>query len=210
MCFPKKSITILIHSFPDMDARTLKKIRTYCLETYASTKSLSHDMGHIERVRTNALTIVDVLHVTHEVNTQLLEAACYLHDIVTSRTGNGTVLSHLYNHIFEKQILKKYLPDIIALFHLSLQDSRILVTAIVNHPYSTPYRVLNTNKDLYSKILQDADTLDYVSLERQARFETSHPMLSVIVRPYLLFVRRNIRYFLNFPKLVPCTGTTRV
>ena len=192
-----------------MDTQTLGKIKSYCLETYASTKSANHDRGHIERVLSHALAIVDFLHVKDEVDTNTLEAACYLHDIVTSSTGNGTFFSKLYNHIFEKHIVRTYLPDILVRFHLTLQDSRILIQAITNHPYSLPYRRLNTKNDLYSQILQDADSLDYVSSERQAQFDNSHPKLSVFTRVYLSFLRKHIGFFLNFPQLRSMVSLTR-
>jgi len=184
-----------------MDAKALRKIKKYCVKHYAGSSSSRHDMGHIERVRNNALAIVKCLHIQRTVDLNLLQSICYLHDIVTSFTSNGTKYSSMYNHIFEKMLIRKNIYPIIAQFDISPREEKILITSISNHPYSIPYRMLHRDGDQYSKILQDADSLDFVSETRLQQFCSRHPSLSFAAIFFVSFIRKNLRFFLNYPQL---------
>ena len=184
-----------------MDAKTLEKIKDYAKLVYSQNNDFSHNLEHSERVVQNALKIVNVLDYKDAIDKNLLISTCYLHDIVVCK-NKGKLLFSVYYHLFEKQLNRKYLPEIIKRFDLSKQESQILTNTIINHPYSIPYRILNKNGDLYSKILQDADSLEYVSIQRlKARYEAKGKILFYIAKLFVFIIRKNIKYFLNFPDL---------
>lgn len=184
-----------------MNSKTLNQIRRFSLIKYSLTKDKQHNLEHVKRVSRNAVKIVKRLGVSKDIDLNLLEAACYLHDIVVSK-NRGTNFSMFISHIFEKPLNKKYIPQIIKQFNLPKNEAQILTDAIINHPGSIPYRRLNRKKDLYSKILQDADSLDYISTQRQISFiQTKGKILSFISKLFLFHIRKNIKFFLNFPEL---------
>lgn len=184
-----------------MNIRTLLQIKQFCLVKYSLTKDKQHNLEHVKRVSQNAIKIVQYLGIEKVIDLNLLEAACYLHDVVVS-SNKGSNLSLLYSHLFEKSLNKKYIPKIIQQFNLPQKETQILINAIINHPGSIPYRRLNKQKDLYSKVLQDADSLDYISIQRQISFiQTKGKILSFVSKLFLFQIRKNIKFFLNFPNL---------
>lgn len=185
-----------------MNVKTLEKIRDYAKKEYGVSGDKQHNFDHVDRVAKNALKIVDVLDVTNKIDKNLLQAACYLHDLAASKNKSSNYFSQFLNHIFEKKINKKHILGILANFDLTWDDSQILLVAIINHSYSIPYRILNKQKDLYSQILQDADSLDYVISNREDSFLEGKGKIAVfLVRMYLNWIRNNIEKYLNFPEL---------
>ena len=182
-----------------MNTQDLEKIKSFAQERYSKSKG-QHDIRHVERVRNNALLITDILGKKDEIDKNLLEAMCYLHDILITRK-KGNLLLSLYNYIFERSINRRHLGSIIKKYNLPENESQLLTHAIINHPYSIPYRILNKNNDIYSKILQDADSIDYISGQRLESFNKTRGFLSPISTFYIYLIRKNIRYFLNFPEL---------
>ena len=131
-----------------------------------------------------------------------MQAAGYLHDILLAKRKSKNYFSQLYSHIFEKALNKKQIRQVLEQFNLSAEEKEILATAIINHPYSIPYRRLNKQKDLYSKILQDADSLDYVSPERESNFIKGKGKRVIrLTKMYLSWIRNNLEKYLNFPEL---------
>ncbi len=182
----------------NMDIKTLNKIKHYAKNEYNQAKDKYHDFDHIERVVKNALGITDRLKFSEGFDKNLLLAACYLHDIVITKRNNSNFLKKFYNHIFEKLLNKKYIRKILKNFSLPLNEEQILALTIINHPHSIPYHSLNRHNDLYSKILQDADSLDYISLERTRNFiYGKRKILIYFFNIYLTWIRKNIRHFLN-------------
>ncbi len=185
-----------------MDVKTLNKIRLFAKKEHGQSKDKQHDFGHAERVAKNALWITNILKIGDGFDKNLLQAACYLHDIVLTKRNSRNYFSQFYNHIFEKTLNKKYIRQIIEYFDLPPEEDQILATSIVNHPYSIPYRILNRQRDLYSKTLQDADSLDYVSLRREHSFiDGKGKIPTVLTNIYLSWIRNNIEKYLNFPEL---------
>ena len=184
-----------------MNAQTLGNIKTYCVRKYSASRGRRHDVEHVQRVRNNAFAILKALDVG-SVDKDMLEALCYLHDIPMCEASRGTILSHAFVHVFEKSIIKKRIFSLIEQFRLTVEEKKILMTAMINHPYSIPYRCLNKQSDMYSKILQDADSLDYVSPIREHQFKEAHPTLSWAAGMYLSFIRTHIGWFLNYPELL--------
>ncbi len=185
-----------------MDTKTLNKIRFFAIKEYGQSKDKQHSFGHAERVAKNALWITDILKVGDGFDKNLLQAACYLHDIVITKRNSRNYFSQFYSHIFEKLLNKKYIRQTLEYFDLPPEEEQILAVSIVNHPYSIPYRVLNKQRDLYSKVLQDADSLDSVSLRREHSFiNRKGKILTYLTSIYLFWIRNNIEKYLNFPEL---------
>ncbi len=183
-----------------MDTETLKKIKDFAIKTYNTNGDKRHGIDHIQRVADNALSMVKKLGLQDQVDTHILLAACYLHDIATKKI-NGVKTQTLYNHIFERKIIKDRIDGVLGNFDITEREKDIIRTAVINHPYSLPYRRLHKNADNYTKILQDADTLDYISAEREKTWKNKGEIFSFFVKMFLIFSRKKIKYFLNFPEL---------
>ena len=89
-----------------MNIRTLLQIKQFCLVKYSLTKDKQHNLEHVKRVSQNAIKIVQYLGIEKVIDLNLLEAACYLHDVVIS-SNKGSNLSLFYSHLFEKSLNKK-------------------------------------------------------------------------------------------------------
>ena len=182
-----------------MRTADLQKIKSFAEGKYSQNKG-QHDIRHVERVSANALKITDILGKDHEIDEDLLSAAGYLHDILKTDMKGNLVLS-LYYYFFERSINRKHLGAILKKFNLPENESQILESAIINHPYSIPFRILNKKNDIYSKVLQDADSIDYISDSRLASFNKKMWFLSPISKLFISLIRKNIGYFLNFPEV---------
>ena len=182
-----------------MDKIVLENIKAFADEKYYQRKG-QHNIQHVKRVARNALNITDILGDKYKIDRNLLEAICYMHDYVIINKKHNIFLS-LYNHIFEKSINRRHLQKSIGRFKLPEEEKKTFVNAIINHPYSIPYHHLNRNKDLYSKILQDADSLDYISKERLKYSRKVIKLLSPFVKFYVNLIKKEIKHFLNFPQL---------
>ncbi len=165
-----------------------------------------HGLDHLLRVQSNAARIAEIIGVESKINKNLLMALCLLHDVPMNMAGNFP-LGFIGKHLAEKFIIRRKLPGILDELPLTVDEKRIVFGAIVNHPHSIPYKHLNKNKDLYTKILQDADSLDYFSNERMASLEKSKERFfiyrigSLVSGPYFTWGRKNMREFLNFPEI---------
>lgn len=187
-----------------MDVKTLKQIEKYTYHAYKKYLNRNHSIDHTLRVLKNAKLIIKFLKIEGQIDKNLLTACCLLHDILITKKGDN-IIDSFYYYIFEKEIIKKNIGDIINNFALSEGDANILKTAIVNHPDSIPLGILNKENDYYSQILQDADSIDYVSEIRLKRFNKNRKYMSVFSNLYICTIRKNIKYFLNFPQLAEST-----
>jgi hypothetical protein len=186
-----------------VDKYELQKIRTFAKNILTQPSAFGHTWDHIERVVRNAHWIVEKTGVKVPDLT-LLEAACCLHDLPVVSLKKGW-LGPIATHIQEKDAIKEKLPKILDNFSLTKDERNTLFTTIYNHPFSQ-WGKLNRDKDAYSQVLQDADTLDGFDDARVASYKVKNApfyyMLAVILsRPYLWFYRKNIRHFLNFPEI---------
>lgn len=161
-----------------------------------------HDFTHLERVAGNTLKIVKILKVESEVDENLLVAASYLHDV-----NHGHFSPGLINYFSEKKFLKKILPGVLKKFDLTQSEKNIISEAVYNTPYSFPFKKLNRDGDLYSKILQDADTIDFFSKEREGSFYQAkknflfYRILGLFFLRGLEYGRKHLKNYLNFPEL---------
>ncbi len=189
-----------------MELSTLLNIKSYA-ETAANEHSDPlHTFTHLGRVAQNANLIVKILGKENELDGNLLQAACFLHDIPIN-IPKKYFLSQIGKHLFEQVFIKKYLPGILEKFNLEQEEKEILFEAILDHPFSIPYRLLNEKSGFYARILQDADSLDYFSFEREKSVKESKNkslylyILAVVSSLFFAFGRKNIRIFLNFPEI---------
>jgi len=185
-----------------MDTKTLEIIKNYSIKEYSKSVDKFHDLKHIERVVKNASWIVRKLKMEDLIDINLLNASCYLHDILIANRNAKNNFSQLYNNLIERSLNRKYMMKILDFFDLDTKEKQILSVAIINHPNSIPFRILNRQGDLYTKILQDADSLDYISLNRQQNLiEEKGKLLNQIANKYIFWIRKNIKKYLNFPEL---------
>ena len=187
-----------------MTGSQLDKIRTFTAEEMKKSLDPQHDFVHLERVRTNALRIADLLDLNGAIDRNLLSAICYLHDLAFTARKPG-----LRTWFFEGRFVKKRLKRLTLLDRLgvSQEEKRIMFTAIIRHPLAFPLRRLNRRRDYYTQLLQDADTLDFYSAERLASFTVSrqrflfYRVCSVFAGFSHRLYHRNIHKYLNFPQL---------
>ncbi len=164
-------------------------------------KDPQHQFPHLERVVRNALKIVGVLKIDLDKN--LLMAACYLHDINHSEHSPS-----LLNYFSETKVLRRILPEILQKFDLSSEENKVIERAIYNHSYSFPFKRLNKDGDVYSRVLQDADTIDFFSKEREKDFSGSkkkfffYKLISPFSNWAFSYGRKNLKNYLNFSELV--------
>jgi len=182
-----------------MTASQLKEISSYIDALFSRNVHHVHNRNHLIRVVENARRISMVVK-PKQLEPFVLEATCLLHDITHQYYKNG-----LFNYLFERRLARKALTELLPQFKLNASDKRIIITAIANHPFSIPFRNLHKNGDVYTKILQDADSLDYFHPERVTavgkKLHLPDRVVTIILRPLSRWARNHIGWFLNYPKL---------
>lgn len=162
-----------------------------------------HNLAHAQRVRKNALRITQILNLDKHLDLNLLISMSLLHDMHYSKHKPG-----LKTYLLERRIAKKYLKSISKKLNISQTDQKLLIEAISNHPHSYPFKRLNRKKDHYSKILQDADTLDFFSNSRLKTLTQSkkkfffYKLVWKLGQRIYYRNRKRIDKFLNYPELV--------
>ena len=138
----------------------------------------------------------------NKIDLNLLLAACFLHDINHTYFSPG-----LLNYFLEKRRLKKVLPGVLAQLNIDADEKKIIENAIYSSPFSFPFKMLNPNGNLYTKILQDADTLDFFSKEREESFKKAkkkvifYALLGLFSKYALIYGRKNIYNYLKVQNL---------
>src|SRR3989344_9315002 len=84
------------------------KIRKYTRKTMIKSLDSQHTFDHIERVRENALKIVELKNLQESVDLYLLQSMCLLQDLTLTKRRQGIVTYFLEGH-FIKGIVKKAL-----------------------------------------------------------------------------------------------------
>ena len=179
-----------------------RQIKAYALSHMSKIKSDNHNDKHVVRVKNNALKIVKILNLENQVNDNLLKAICLLHDFTyTIRKSN------LYTYIFEGRIEAKIMHLLLDKFDLSNGTKKIIIDAVSSHAHSFPFRRLNRGGNVYTKVLQDADTLDFFDCLRIKMYIKEHDKglfrklkrkISAKVVEYGVY---NLGTFLNYPIL---------
>lgn len=185
-----------------MTEAQLYKVKNLVNDRVREIKDPQHGWIHLQRVANLAQKIVKTLKVGNKLDMNLLLAACFLHDINHTFYSPG-----LLNYFLEKRRLKKVLPKVLAELNIDVNEKGIIKNAIYLSPFSFPFKMLNKSGDLYTKILQDADTLDFFSYERENSFNRAkknivfYAFLGLFSNHALAYGRKNIGKFLNFPQL---------
>lgn len=180
----------------------LEKIKKFASRKMKDSLDPQHDFSHVDRVRKNALKIVKILKVDDKIDINLLQAMCLLHDITFTKYSPS-----LSTYLFEGILAEKVLSNILNKFELGIEEKSKITQAIVHHPLAFPLKNLNRNRDLYTKILQDADTLDQFSPERLRSLQKAkekyfhYKIISGIGGAVYRYCRKNIKKFLNLPKI---------
>jgi hypothetical protein len=180
----------------------LKEVEKFVEEKTCNIKDLQHNCEHAKRVAKNAREIVKLLGLEENIDTNLLQAICLLHDINFATNKPG-----LINYFLEGRRAKKTLPKILTDLGIKDDEKSIIENAIYNSSFSFPFKKLNKGKDLYLQLLQDADTIDFFSDERVKNFQISqknylfYKLLSPLSNRAVNYGRKNLGKYLNFPKL---------
>ncbi|MBD3363540.1 HD domain-containing protein [Candidatus Dojkabacteria bacterium] len=185
-----------------MNKQSLKAIIKFAQEQMTSILDSQHNYYHLQRVWKNSRQIIDILNIKNDIDMSLLQVCCFLHDI------HYTCYKPSFStYINERALLKEMLPNILNKFHISKEEQKTIKTAIYNHPFSFPFRKLNKNNDIYSQVLQDADTIDYFSEERFSSLQANNSKTLIYKfakkfgRPFWKYGRKHLSLFLNFPEL---------
>lgn len=184
-----------------MNINQLSKIENITKEYLRHTKDSQHHFDHILRVKQNALKIVKLLGVEEKVDLNIIQASCLLHDITYS-TNNSYPLFLVY--LFEGFLSKNIVINILKSLNISSKEIFTISNAISKHSKSFPFKKLNKNSDLYTKILQDADTIDFFNEKRVKNFKDSSILTSrasSIINKITDYGKDNIHKYLNFPEL---------
>jgi HD superfamily phosphodiesterase len=185
-----------------MDNKTFQEIKKRSLTLMESSRDPQHGGPHLVRVDQNAQRIVKILKIHNQIDLNILRSICYLHDLAYSKHKPGVV-----NHIREGKRVKSIVTKLLKDIGTPDTEKKIIITAVWKHTFSFPWRRLNKKEDNYAKILQDADTLDEFSIERleslvdSAKQYVFYKILKKFGSKTIPWVRRNVRYFLNYPEL---------
>lgn len=186
-----------------MTDNQLKAVKSFVKEKAKKIKDPQHGWDHFQRVANYAQKIVKSLNVQDKIDLNLLLASCYLHDINHVFYSPG-----LMSYFLEGKRLRLVLPKILADLPVNENDKKIIENTVCSTPFSFPFKKLNRNGDLYKQILQDADTLDLFSKEREVGFEKASKMcifyafLRIFSNWALKYGRKNLKNYLNSPQLV--------
>jgi HD superfamily phosphohydrolase YqeK len=184
-----------------MTKAQLIKIDAYVKKAMAESKDPQHDYEHVDKVRKNALTIARIIKVEKELDLNLLQAACLLHDIAYTKHKNG-----LITFLKETRYLKGMLPGILKQFRLSKIDNYLLSEAVYRHTWSFPFRFLNQKYSIYSQLVQDADFLEFVAKTRLINLKKNryksrfYRIVSLFSGLFVKRIRKNMKPYLNLPE----------
>lgn len=184
-----------------MTNEELDNIRDYAIKIYGKADP-QHGFSHVERVSENASKIVSHLKIK-KIDSNLLKAACYLHDIPETLMPGGPFIKHY----LEILAVKIYMPDILKKYVHDGKERKILFRAIVRHTFSIPYRILNKKGGKYTKVLQDADSIDYYNPIREKSLMANRNryifyfIISLPAKKYLEYGRKHMDKYLNYPEL---------
>jgi 5'-deoxynucleotidase YfbR-like HD superfamily hydrolase len=185
-----------------MTKAKLEQIENFVKNKTANLKDLQHSYDHLQRVAKFAIKITQSLKIENKIDKNLLLACCYLHDINNAFYSPGFI-----NYFSEPKRLKLVLPSILDQINVDRHEKKIIENAVYSSPFSFPFRKLNKDQDIYAQILQDADTLDFFSKEREISFKKArnffsfYAFLGLFADWGLRYGRKNLKKYLNFPQL---------
>lgn len=186
-----------------MTKSTINRIKKIALAQIKITSDPPHGLAHIKAVVKNSLKIVKLLNLTDtEIDLNLLKAVCYLHDL--------TYVDHqpsLKVYILEGEIAQSKARKILeSLKTIQSQDKKLILDTMLHHVHSYPFKNVNSQNSIYTKILQDADTIEFFNpkrvklFQRQAKYNYIYKILQIIAPFFIKKGRKNIIKYLNFPQ----------
>ena len=174
-----------------MTESSLLGVKNDVIKNFCQLKDTQHNLCHLENVTKRALRAAQ----KYNLDLSLMEAVCYLHDLTFTEYKSG-----LKTYIFEGRLITKILNNYLYKFGIDKNEKEIIITACRKHPHSFPFRRLNKKSDLYTKILQDADTLDYFNEKRmKSFFDKRTPPLYPVYKLLKVIRSRFMKIFLNLP-----------
>jgi HD superfamily phosphohydrolase YqeK len=186
-----------------MTAKQLQAIEKFVKDSMAKSLDVQHGFRHVDQVRKNALRMVKILKLEKEIDENLLEAACLLHDIL--------YIKHKFSFLTwlrESKYLREMLPSILEKFDLSEGDRYLLSEAVYNHTLAFPFRRLNHKYSLYAQILQDADQIEFIdktrliNLKESKKFSKFYKFISLFSGLFVKRIRKNMNKFINIPEII--------
>lgn len=186
-----------------MTKHQLQAIDKHARRVMSKTLDPQHSYQHVDKVRQNALKIVDILHLQKKIDLHLLQAACLLHDVTFAYHRPGFI-----TWVKEAKYLKNILPDMLAQFHLSVGDRYLLSEAVYKHTFGFPFRLLNQKYSLYSQIVQDADFLEAIAktrlidLRENRNLSKFYKVVSLFSGLFIKRIRNKAGKYLNLPNIV--------
>jgi len=186
-----------------MNNLQLQNIQEFVYRESVNITDPQHDLSHAQRVKSNAVKIARILELDKHLNLNLLVGMSLLHDMHYSTYSPG-----IKTYLFEGRIAKKFIKEIISQFDLTAEEQDLIIEAIVSHSHSYPFRKLNKKKDHYTKILQDADTLDFFSDLRLKALTHSrnkfffYKLIWKIGQKLYYRNKKQLNKYLNYPQLV--------
>ena len=155
-------------------------IKKYTKSVLEKSQDPLHDWDHLVRVDRVAKQITGFLEIGKELDSNLLQAACYLHDVPIN-IPKMVLLGPVGKHLFEKRIVKKHLPGILKRFDLNDKERKVLIEAIVHHPFFNPEREEKLKKSKYISPI--------------------YYLMSVVSKKVLTLGRKKMSWFLNYPEV---------
>ena len=184
-----------------MTTKQFQKIDNYVKKATKNVDS-QHSYGHLTRTKNNAVQIASLLKLNSKIDLNLLKAACLLHDIHHIKYKPSFL-----NWIRESRLLRQMLPSILEQFNLTESDRYLLSEAVSNHTLSFPFSRLHRKSSLYAQIVQDADTLDFVSEIRVFDLRNNKNKFKIyrflsLFSGLARYGRKRIKGFLNLPDVI--------
>lgn len=185
-----------------MTSQELQEVIGFAKTKMDKSRDPKHDFDHLKRVAQNALKIVQLLKLKDKVDINLLQAICYLHDLTYVRYKASII-----TYLFEGYLIRGRLREAYRTINIDPQEKKIIHRAITKHPHSFPFRLLNKGDTLYTKILQDSDTLDFFHELRIKEFRDSYKdsffdwFWQTVIDLVTKHGTENISVYLNFPQI---------
>ena len=176
--------------------KQLKTIRQEVKLRMSNAKNPLHQMDHIHDVVENAQELTYLLNLEDKIDLNLLLAACYLHDLTYASNP-----FFLKAYIFEGKLVQKPAQQVLESVGIELPERQAILHALKNHPHSFPFKSLNKDQDLYSSLLQDADTIDVFDEDRLKKLFHSFGIKNRIIKSFVKFGFENLEDYLNFPSV---------
>ncbi len=174
----------------------LEAIKNKAKTEMSNTNNLLHQMDHIHDVVDNARELTQILNLQDKIDNNLLLACCYLHDLTYASNP-----FFLKAYIFEGKLVQKPARKILKQVNANIPDTQSILHALKNHPHSFPFKKLNKDQDLYSSLLQDADTIDVFDEDRLKKLFHSLGIKNRIIKSFVKFGFENLEDYLNFPSV---------